>query len=833
MIFLTFVPFIFKGKSSMKVSYNWLKTYVDIDLTPSRLAELLTSIGLEVGGLEEVESIKGGMKGLVTGEVVTCIPHPNSDHLSITTVNTGGPDLLPIVCGAPNVAAGQKVVVALVGTTLYDGDKEFSIKKAKIRGEVSEGMICSEVEIGIGADGSGIMVLPDGTPTGIPASEYFNVESDWVIEVDITPNRIDGASHIGIARDVAAALRLSGDKGYRKPSVDAFKVENHDLNIPVEVLNPEACPRYSGVTISGVEVKESPAWLRNRLKSIGLTPINNVVDVTNFVLFETGQPLHAFDASEIKGGKVVVKTMQPNSRFVTLDSTDRKLDGNDLMICNAEEGMCIGGVFGGLKSGVKLSTKNIFLESACFDPVFIRKTARRHGLFTDASFRFERGTDINGTVYALKRAALLIREVAGGKVSSEITDFYPDPVKGFPVDISYHNVNRLIGKEIPRIELKAILTSLEITIERESEWGLSLIVPTYRVDVHREVDVIEEILRIYGYNNVEIPQHVNASLSYAEKPDPNRIKNVISDQLAARGFYEMWSNSLTRAGYYDDMEHFRPDNTVKLFNPLSNDLNGMRQTLLYGGLECIQLNTNRRNSDLRLFEFGNCYFFKGTHYKEDPAANYFEEEHLALFLTGNQETANWTSASLPASFYQLKSHVENILMRLGLEPDNLKVSDTENEIFSEGLVYETEEKNKLVEFGIVAGKWIKKFDIENPVYYADFDWGQVLWEVKKQSVKFSELPKYPEVRRDLALVLDKDIKFSTLKNIAFASERQLLRSVNLFDVYEGKGVPEGKKSYAISYILRDDLKTLTDKQIDKAMERILTAYEKQTGARLR
>lgn len=817
----------------MKVSYNWLKTYLDFDQTPSQLAELLTSIGLEVGGIEQVESIKGGLQGLVTGEVVTCVPHPNSDHLSLTTINTGSGEILPIVCGAPNVAAGQKVVVATVGTTLYDGDQEFVIKKAKIRGEVSEGMICSEVEIGTGSDGSGIMVLPENTPVGIPAADYFKVETDWVIEVDITPNRIDGASHIGVARDVAAALKLTGEKSYKRPSVDHFRVENHDLDIPVEVQNTKACPRYSGVTISGVEVRESPAWLQNRLKAIGLTPINNVVDITNFVLFETGQPLHAFDASEIKGGKVVVRTLSPGTKFVTLDSAERKLDENDLMICNTEDAMCIGGVFGGIQSGVKLSTKNIFLESACFDPVYIRKTSRRHGLFTDASFRFERGTDINGTIYALKRAALLIGEIAGGTISSEIKDIYPEPVRGFAVEISFSNVNRLIGKEIPRPELRNILQSLEISIEKETERGMSLLVPAYRVDVNREVDVIEEILRIYGYNNVETPTHVNASLSYAENPDPNQVKNIISDLLVSRGFYEMWSNSLTKAGYYDEMNDYKAGNTVKLFNPLSSDLNGMRQTLLYGGLECIQLNSNRKNSDLRLFEFGNCYFFRGTHYKEDPAANYYEEEHLALFLTGNREAANWSTPEVPASFFELKAYVENILNRLGFETENLKTEETTNEIFREGLVYETADKNKLVEFGIVAPKWVKKFDIANPVYYADFDWGQLLWEHKKNKVKFTELPKYPEVRRDLALVLDRDVRFSALRNMAFSAERQLLRSVNLFDIYEGKGIPEGKKSYAISYILRDDTKTLTDKQIDKAMERILTAYEKQVGAKLR
>lgn len=817
----------------MNLSYNWLKNYIDLDKTPSELCELLTSIGLEVGGMEEVESIRGGLEGLVTGHVLTCEKHPNSDHLSKTTVDVGGGQVLPIVCGAPNVAAGQKVVVATVGTTLYDGDKEFSIKKAKIRGEVSEGMICSEVEIGVGKDDSGIMVLPENTVPGTKASDYFQVQSDWVIEIDITPNRIDSASHIGVARDLAAALKLTGEAAYRKPSVESFTVENHNLEIPVEVLNPEACPRYSGVTISGVEIKESPDWLKNRLRAIGQEPINNVVDVTNFVLFETGQPLHAFDADEITGGKVVVRTLPAGTKFVTLDHNERTLHADDLMICNTQEGMCIGGVFGGIRSGVKESTKNIFLESACFDPVFIRKTARRHGLNTDASFRFERGTDINGTVYALKRAALLIREVAGGTISSEIKDIYPSPVKGYPVEVSYNNITRLIGKELSPETIKGILTSLEISVEKETERGLSLMVPAYRVDVRREADVVEEILRIYGYNNVEIPTHVSASLSYAENPDPNRVKNTVADLLVAQGFHEIWSNSLTKASYYEEMTDFKPGNTVKLFNPLSNDLNGMRQTLLFGGLECIERNMNRKNSDLRLFEFGNCYFFRGTHYKDDPAGNYWEEEHLSLFVTGNRETANWATPETPASFFLLKSYVENILKRLGFNPERLNVTDSASELFAEGLVYENSNKNKLVEMGLVASRWLKKFDIEAPVYYADFDWGQLLFEQKKNTVKYAELPKYPEVRRDLALVLDKEVKFSAVKALAFRTERQLLRAVSLFDVYEGKGIPEGKKSYAVSFTLRDDAKTLQDKVIDKVMERLVAALEKELGAKLR
>jgi phenylalanyl-tRNA synthetase beta chain len=816
----------------MKISYNWLKTYIDLDITPLQLCELLTSVGLEVSGMEQVESIKGGLEGLVIGEVITCKPHPDSDHLSITTVNTGTGGLLPIICGAPNVAAGQKVVVATTGTVLYQGNSTFTIKKARIRGEVSEGMICSEVEIGLGTHSEGILILPGNAPVGQKARDYFQIESDSVIEIDITPNRIDSASHLGVARDVAAALCRSGSEGYHKPEVDHFLVDNHNLTIPVEVLNPEACPRYSGVTIAGVEVKDSPFWLQNRLKSIGQTPINNVVDVTNFVLFETGQPLHAFDADEIKGGKVVVRTQPAGTKFITLDNAERTLDSTDLMICNAEKSMCIGGVFGGIESGVKLSTKNIFLESACFDPVFIRKTARRHGLYTDASFRFERGTDINGTVYALKRAALLIQELAGGTISSEIQDFYPNPVKGFPVEVSWHHINRLIGKELGTETIKTILFSLDIVIENETERGMSLMVPAYRVDVKRECDVIEEILRMYGYNNVEIPAHVSSSLNYSAFPDPNLVKNMISEQLVAQGFNEIWSNSLTKAATYDNLKDFSPGKTVKLFNPLSSDLNGMRQSLLFGGLECIVHNINRKNSDLKLFEFGNCYFFKGTHLKDSPAENYFEEEHLALFLTGNRELPNWNTVASPVSFHLLKSFVENILKRLGFNPDQLINTDSTGELFSEGLKVESGKK-KLVEYGIVSTGMLKQYDIDIPVFYADFDWSQLLMEQKRNRVKYTELPKFPEVRRDLALVLDKSIKFGTIKECALKTERSLLKAVNLFDIYEGNGVPEGKKSYAVSFILRDDSKTMNDKVIDKIMERLYLAFEKELGAKLR
>ncbi len=816
----------------MNISYKWLKDYIQLDESPEEVAKILTQIGLEVGSLEEVETVKGGMKGLVIGEVVTCERHPNSDHLSKTTVNVGTGELLPIVCGAPNVAAGQKVVVATEGTTLYMGNEEFTIKKSKIRGEVSQGMICAEDEIGIGTDHAGIIVLDNSVKVGTPASEYYKIESDWQIEVDLTPNRIDAGSHIGVARDLAAFLKKNRDISYSRPSVEHFKVDNHNLEIPAEIGTPEACPRYAGVTISDVEIKESPDWLKNRLKAIGLNPISNVVDVTNYVLFETGQPLHAFDADEIAGKKVIVKTLSAGTKFTTLDEVERELNENDLIICNTEEGMCIGGVFGGSKSGVKNSTKNIFLESAYFDPVFIRKTARRHGLNTDASFRFERGIDPNGVIYALKRAALLIKEVAGGSISSEIVDVYPQPVEDFKVDISFANVTRLIGKELGTEQIKNILTSLEIKIEKETEKGLSLLVPPYRVDVKRESDVIEEILRIYGYNNVEIPSLVKSSLQYAEQPDMNQMRNLVAEMLTAQGFNEIWSNSLTKASYYEGLKDFSEEKTVKLLNPLSADLNGMRQTLLFGGLEAISYNANRQNKNLRMYEFGNCYFYKGSHLKEHPETNYWEEEHLGLFITGNKEDESWSGKEQPVSFYTIKMYAENILKRLGLDVEKTQISETEIELFSEGLKYEYNQKTVL-ELGIVAKKWLKKFDIESPVFYADFDWGRLILEKKKHKVIFGELPKFPAVRRDLALLINKAVTFSQIKDAAQKAERQILQNVNLFDVYEGKGIPEGKKSYAVSFVLRDDQRTLNDKQIDKTIKKLLAAFERELGAQLR
>ena len=816
----------------MNISYNWLKDYILIDESPEEVVKILTQIGLEVDSIEEVETVKGGMRGLVIGEVITCEKHPNSDHLSKTTVNIGTGELLPIVCGAPNVAAGQKVVVATEGTTLYMGEQEFTIKKSKIRGEVSQGMICAEDEIGIGNNHDGIIVLDNSVQVGTPAGEYYKIESDWKIEIGLTPNRIDACSHIGVARDLAAFLKKNKDISYSRPSVSHFKVDNHNLEIPVEVVNHEACPRYTGVTIANVEIKESPDWLKNRLKAIGHNPINNVVDVTNYVLFEVGQPLHAFDADEITGKKVVVKTMPAGTKFTTLDKVERELDENDLMICNAEEGMCIGGVFGGNKSMIKDSTKNVFLESAYFNPVYIRKTARRHGLNTDASFRYERGIDPNGVIYALKRAALLIKEVAGGTISSEIVDICNNPIEDFKVDISYANVNRLIGKELGSEQIKNILASLEIKVESETEKGLSLLVPPYRVDVKREADVIEEILRIYGYNNVEIPRMIKASLQTAEKPDMNQMRNIIAEMLTAQGFNEIWSNSLTKSVYYEGLNNLSDEKTVKLLNPLSADLNGMRQTLLFGGLEAIAYNVNRQNKNLRLYEFGNCYFYKGTQIKEHPETNYYEEEHLALFISGNKEEETWTAKEQQVSFYTIKTYAENILKRMGVNTDKVKIDDAENELLSEGLSYKANNKTVL-EIGVVANKLLKKFDIELPVYYADFKWEGLIDIKKKHNVIFDELPKFHTVRRDLALLVDKPVKFNQIKDVAFKTESTILRSVNLFDVYEGRGVPDGKKSYAVSFILRDDYQTLKDKHIDKTMQKLIAAFERELGAQLR
>ena len=816
----------------MKVSYKWLKDYIDIDLTPAEMDDILTQIGLEVGGIEKIQSIKGGLEGLVIGEVKTCIPHPNSDHLSITSVDVNGDELLPIVCGAANIAAGQKVVVATVGTVLYDGDESFTIKKSKIRGEVSLGMICAEDEIGVGTAHEGIMELPAEAVAGTPAAKYFNIEDDIAIEIDLTPNRIDGASHIGVARDLAAYLKQQKNIEYKIPSVDDFKVENNSTPIEVVVENPEACHRYSGVCVNGITIAESPEWLQNRLKAIGLSPINNVVDITNYVLFETGQPLHAFDYAKITDNKIVVKTLANGTQFTTLDETKRELNQNDLMICNAEAPMCIAGVFGGLESGVSQSTTSIFLESAYFDAVSVRKTARRHALNTDASFRFERGTDPNNTVYAMKRAALLIKEIAGGSISSEVIDIYPNPVADFKVEVSVERIERLIGKKIGKETIKNILTALEIGIEKEDGDTLNLLVPPYRVDVKREADIVEEVLRIYGFNNVEVPNKVNASLSYAPKPDEHKLKNTIADLLSYGGFNEIMNNSLTKASYYEELESLKLENTVRIFNPLSSDLNAMRQTLLFGGLECIAYNINRRNADLKFYEFGKSYQHFVNPENKNPVDNYFEKEHLGIFMCGNKTTTNWNLKEEPTNFFHLKAFAENVLKRLGFSIDKLRIQEIENDQFTEGLSYGVKKK-VLVEVGLINGKILKTMDIDVPVFYADFDWEMLINEASKNKVEYTEIPKYPAVKRDLALLIDKATSFAEIKTIAFNCEKNLLKSVSLFDVYEGEKLGAEKKSYAVSFILQDSAKTLNEKQIDKIMQKLIKSYEKQLGAQIR
>lgn len=815
----------------MKISLNWLKEYLKIDLDVEEICQILTSIGLEVAGYEQIESIKGGLKGLVIGEVKTCEAHPDSDHLHITTVDLGDGRLTPIVCGAPNVAAGQKVVVATTGTVLYDGDKEFVIKKSKIRGQESEGMICAEDEIGIGHDHKGIIVLPQSAETGMPAAEYYGITSDYAIEIDITPNRVDGASHLGVARDLAAYLKQSRDIDYSLPSVEAFAPDSNTAGLTIEVLRPEACPRYAGVCIEGVEVKESPEWLRTRLKAIGLNPINNIVDITNFILFELGQPLHSFDKDKVKGNKVVIRSFPTGTPFVTLDGIERKLDENDLMVCNTEEPMCIAGVFGGLESGITEQTTNVFLESACFDPVFVRKTARRHGINTDASFRFERGTDPNLVIYALKRAALLIKELAGGKITSDIIDIYPNPVQDFEVEVKYAHIDRLIGKQIGKENIKKILKSLEIKIVREDDEKLMLLIPPYRVDVRREADVIEDILRIYGFNNIEVPAKVNSTLSYSEKPDDYRLKNVIGDLLAANGFNEIMNNSLTKAAYFEGLETYKPENTVMLFNPLSSDLNAMRQSLLFGGLETIAYNINRKSHNLRLFEFGKVYTF---HKKEgdNHLKQYQEENRLALFISGHKNTASWNSREVSSDFFTLKAYGEMVLSRLGLQSDYLTTEENNQDIFREGLDYSQNGKH-LLSIGVVSSKLLKAFDIGQDVYYADFSWENILKTLKNHTITFRPLPKFPAVKRDLALLLDKKISFKEVKEIALRTEKHLLKNVSLFDVYEGEKLGADKKSYAVSFTLQDDEKTLTDKQIDKIMNKLIGTYKHLLQAEIR
>ena len=820
----------------MNISYNWLREYLQFEMTPQQTADMLTSIGLETGSVEEIQTIRGGLEGLVIGEVLTCTEHPNSDHLHLTTVNTGnGGEPLKIVCGAPNVAAGQKVVVATVGTRLWFGEEEITIKRSKIRGEESFGMICAEDEIGIGTSHDGIIVLPPDAVVGTPAKEYYNVKSDWVLEVDITPNRVDAASHYGVARDLAAALTQAGIPcKLQKPSVDAFAADKSDGGIEVIVEDLEACPRYSGLTIRGVTVQESPDWLKHRLQVIGLRPINNIVDITNYLLHETGHPLHAFDAAHISGNEVVVRTLPEKSKFVTLDEQERELSDRDLMICNSDEGMCIAGVFGGLHSGVTMETRDIFLESAYFNPTRVRKTARRHGLNTDSSFRFERGADPNNTLYVLKRAALLVKELAGGTIEGEIRDIYPTPVEKATVNLAYKKVNSLIGKEIPAETVKNILRSLEIEIEQENGEELTLRIPTYRVDVTRDVDVIEDILRIYGYNNVEFSHSLKGNLSYQTATDrKHKLQTLISEQLTAAGFSEILNNSLTKKSYYEPLTSYPAPHCVSLVNPLSGDLSVMRQTMLFGGLESIAYNRNRKQGDLRLYEFGNCYRYDGEKQQQEQIlAPYSEETMIGLWLCGKRTRKNWAAAEEQTSVYELKAHLENILRRLGINGNGIRQEELQNDLYSTAMSLRTR-KELIGSFGIVHPQLCKLFDIDTEVFYAEMSWDKLMQESDKKSVSFTEISRFPAVSRDLALLIDQGVSFAQIEKVARTTEKKLLKQVALFDVYEGKKLPEGKKSYAVNFLLQDETKTLNDKQIDGVMKRIRQNLEQELGAELR
>ncbi len=818
----------------MKISYNWLKEYLKIELDALSVGRILTDIGLEIEGIEEWESVKGGLKGVVIGEVLTCKKHPDADKLSVTTVDTGGSGILQIVCGAPNVAAGQKVPVATAGTVVSRGDQTFEIKKSKIRGEISEGMICAEDEIGLGTLHEGIMVLDKNAVPGTPAGEYFNIVNDVIFEIGLTPNRIDSGSHFGVARDLAAYLNLNMgiDSKALLPSVDGFRPDNNENPVEIVVENSTDCPRYTGLTISNVSIGESPAWLKNKLKAIGLNPINNVVDITNFVQHEIGQPLHAFDADKIEGKKVIIRNLPEKSIFKTLDDTERTLSSRDLMICDTKGGMCIAGVFGGIDTGVKDSTRNIFLESAYFNPVSIRKTSKRHGLKTDASFRFERGADPNITPWALKRAAMLIKELAGGKISSAIVDIYPDKIENAIVEVSYRNIERLIGKHIEPVIIKKILDLLEIIIRDEKDDKLVLEIPAYRVDVRREADVIEEILRIYGYNNVEIDSHVNSTISYSEKPDREKLVNIISDLLSANGFSEIMCNSLNPSAWYEEKEDFDNNQLVRLSNPLSSDLNVMRQSLLYGGLNSVIWNLNRQNPDLKLYEFGNCYFVKKSGPTSSVTDNYAERISLDLFLSGNRGRQNWNAKSNPTDFFYAKSAVEMILSRLGVIPATLLTGESSRKYYSESITYSSG-KNLVAETGRISKSILREFDIEQDVYYSHIEWDALLKISGKNKIRFRELPKYPSVRRDLALLLDRNARFSQVREIAFRTEGNIIRDVDLFDVYTSDLIGKDKKSYAVSFILRDDLKTLTDKNIEKVMSNLMTAYKKELGAQIR
>lgn len=820
----------------MNISYNWLKRYIETDLPAEEVARILTDIGLEVEGFEKIETVKGGLQGVVVGQVVTCTDHPDSDHLHVTTVDVGTGEPLQIVCGAANCRAGLKVLCATVGAVLYPngGDEEFKIKRSKIRGVESLGMLCAEDELGIGSSHEGIMELPADAPVGMAAREYLRVEDDYLIEIGLTPNRVDAASHIGVARDLAAYLRSRGERTeVRWPDVSAFAVDNHDLPVAIRVENHEACPRYVGVTVSGCKIGPSPEWMQNCLRAAGINPKNNLVDITNFVLFELGQPLHAFDAAKIEGREVVVRTCAEGTPFVTLDGVERKLTDKDLMICSAERPMCIAGVFGGLDSGISETTTDVFIESAYFNPVWVRKTAKRFGLNTDSSFRFERGIDPNLQVYAAKRAALLMKELAGGSISSEITDICPVPAADFVFDISFARINALIGKEIPQQTVRTILAALEVKILSEHEGRLTVAVPPYRVDVQREADLIEDILRIYGYNNVEIPARVRSTLSYAPKPDRNRLVNLAADFLTDNGFTEIMSNSLTKGAYYEGLTTCPPERCVRILNPLSADLNVLRQALLFNMLEAVCLNINHKNGDLKLYEFGNCYFYdEAKRTEENHLAAYSEEYRLAIAVTGIATPQSWNTKPEKASFFTLRAVAEKLLRRFGIDIYALKSEPTQSDLFAEGLTMSLNGK-ELLQIGVVSGKLRRLTDVKQEVYYLEMNFDALVRSTKKHRIAAEELSKFPEVKRDLALLVDRDVTFAALRSVALATERKLLKSVSLFDVYEGDKLPAGKKSYALSFILEDKTRTLDDKTIERVMANLTRQFEQQCGAQVR
>ncbi len=824
----------------MKISYNWLKNYINTDLEPEKMSELLTDCGLEVEGLKKSESIKGGLKGIVIGKVLTCEKHPDADKLSVTTVDVGGEEPLKIVCGAPNVAAGQMVPVAVVGAEMYSGDDSFTIKKTKLRGVPSEGMICAEDELGLGASHDGIMVLDNDVTVGTPAKEYFNITEDHIFEIGLTPNRSDATSHIGVARDVKAVLdRYAFEQKNGKkteliiPDLSAFKSDNNSRPVEIEIKNDIACRRYVGVTISNIEVKESPEWLQNYLNAVGVRPINNLVDISNFVMMETGQPLHFFDLDNIKGEKVVVRMAEEKEKFITLDEVERELSANDLMICDSENPMCIAGVFGGINSGITEKTTNIFIESAWFNPPTIRKTAKRHSLQTDASFRFERGSDIEMTTYALKRAALLIKEITGGEISSEINDVYPNTLPRNLVIINYDRVFSLIGKRFSKELVKTILKSLDIRILKENDQGLSLEIPTAKVEVTREADIVEEILRIYGYNNIEISHEVRSALSYVEKPDNEKIKNRIADILSANGFYEIMNNSLTATEYYNNIEGIDPEKHVKMLNPLSSELNILRRTLFFGGMEVISYNQNRKIADLKLYEFGKSYHFENEKERDlDVRKRYTENTHFSLFLSGNMTDESWFSEAKEVSFFDLKNYLFTILHKVGIDTKNLKETATKQPWFTDGLDISIK-KRRLASIGKVAKKYQKQFDIHNPVFFADIDWEVLMSTVPSNDMTIKSVPKFPEVRRDLALLIDKSVSFRDIVNVVKQNGGTLVKNVNLFDVYEGDKLEDGKKSYAISLTLQDPERTLTDKIIDKTVNKLVGAFAHKIGATIR